>query len=252
MLTLPITPAIMCLDLYALRFGPYPRRVLIYIAEKGLVNSNMINVGYVDPPNFDAPGKPPGTTPSLRLPDGSLIGQSVSILECFEDICDAPSSDWEKQLASFSKQKTMRGLTAFDRTQTRCAMSLIEEAQVYFSNACHKGTALYAAQGKTPNEEAASYSMEMCRKAPSLVDGYYKHKKQLVGMADAPSTLADCMLFALLQFARNFYGVGLLTKDMENLNMFFERFGKRDSVAVPDDLYPPELVELGNKWIIKV
>ncbi|KAJ3499148.1 hypothetical protein NLG97_g575 [Lecanicillium saksenae] len=187
----------------------------------------------------------------LRLPDGTIIGQSISILEYLEDICDAPSHDWEKALASQSKQQTMRGLTSVEKAATRCAMGLIDEAQIYFSNACRKGTAIYAAQGKVPSEEAARYSIEMCRKALSQVDGYYKTEERLVSITDAPSTLADCMLYSLLQFARNFYGVELLTKDMKNLQKFSKRFGKRQSVAVGEGLYPPELVEQAKKWIVE-
>ncbi|KAJ6781223.1 hypothetical protein PWT90_08755 [Aphanocladium album] len=154
----------------------------------------MIEAFYLNPPGFTAPGRPSGSTPMLRLPDGTIIGQSISILEYLEDICDAPSSDWEKTLASESKQKSMRGLGPVEKTATRCAMGLIDEAHIYFSNACHKGTATYAGQGKVPNEEAARYSIEMCRKALCQVDGYFKKEDHLVGTTDAPSTVADCML----------------------------------------------------------
>src|SRR6478752_7223572 len=91
------------LELFSLSWGMYPRRVLIYLAEKNLLKSPLIKVTEVTvSPNSNsltAPGKPKGTAPILRLPHGKFIKQSIAILEYFEDICDHPQQPWQIELA---------------------------------------------------------------------------------------------------------------------------------------------------------
>ncbi|KAI1465386.1 uncharacterized protein F4812DRAFT_438509 [Daldinia caldariorum] len=69
------------LELFVLTWGIYPRRVLIYLHEKGLLNSQHIKIipATISPTvEMIAPGKPKGTVPILALPDGTSIKQSVA------------------------------------------------------------------------------------------------------------------------------------------------------------------------------
>ncbi|KAB8073509.1 hypothetical protein BDV29DRAFT_157492 [Aspergillus leporis] len=73
-------------ELFVLACGVHPRRILLYLAEKGLFPSLVINTTPVQitEHGFDAPGKPPGSVPILRLPNGIAIKQLIAILNYFE------------------------------------------------------------------------------------------------------------------------------------------------------------------------
>ncbi len=70
------------LELFVFPATLYPRRVLIYLQEKGLANTEVIEVttvGMSETGQMTAPGKPAGSVPILKLPDGNLIKQSIAI-----------------------------------------------------------------------------------------------------------------------------------------------------------------------------
>jgi glutathione S-transferase len=133
------------LELYVLPWGLYPRRVLLYLTAKSLLSSPLLKITPVAPlpTGMTAPGKPPGSVPILRLPDGTFIKQSLAIIEFFEDICENPnpSKDWQVEIAKTANQEaSMRGRTAEEKSRTREVLGLVDEASSQFSFACHKGT----------------------------------------------------------------------------------------------------------------
>jgi glutathione S-transferase len=133
------------LELYVLSWGLYPRRVLLYLTQKSLLSSPLIKITPVAPlpTGMTAPGKPPGSVPMLRLPDGTFIKQSLAIIEFFEDVCENPdlAKDWQVELArSANREASMRGRTAEEKACTREVLGLVDEASSQFSFACHKGT----------------------------------------------------------------------------------------------------------------
>ena len=133
------------LELYVLPWGLYPRRVLLYLTPKNLLSSPLIEITPVAPlpTGMTAPGKPPGSVPILRLPDGTFIKQSLAIIEFFEDVCENPNpaKEWQIELArSANRESSMRGRTAAEKARTREVLGLVDEASSQFSFACHKGT----------------------------------------------------------------------------------------------------------------
>lgn len=237
----------MSLELYVLDFGVYPRRVVIYLGEKGLLDSGIIKITPVDL-QTGAPGKPEGTTPILRLPNGSFINQSLAILEYFEDICDNPREEWQKKLASYSKQPTMRGDSAEDRARMRSILGLADEAMAHYGFACHKGSRLFETL-EPSSPEGAKMAMEWAKKNLKLIEKYYDGDVRFENGGGA-STIADCVLFSMLQFANNLYSCDLLEDpQLPALKTFYGNFKERKSTTVPKDLYPSQFTQLASQWI---
>ncbi|RSL47393.1 hypothetical protein CEP54_013416 [Fusarium duplospermum] len=234
------------LELFVLTWGVYPRRVLIYLSEKGILSSPLIKITPVTITlkGMSTPeGKPPGTVPMLKLPDGTFIKQSVAIIEYFEDICANPQNDWQKELAKGAKS-SMRGETPEQKARIRDMVCLSVEACDYFGFACHKGTALFALS-ETPNALAAKLSLEYCNKTMKLLSEYYEGDTLENGRQ---VTIADCVLYSMLHFAKDLYDLHLLD-DLPNLQRFYGEFEKRESARVKEDHFPQECKELACQWL---
>lgn len=240
------------LELFVLTWGLYPRRILLYLSEKGLTSSPLIKITPVSVTSagIDAAGKPPGSVPILRLPDGSLIKQSAAILEYFEDICDNPDpqQNWQVELAASATNKTsMRGDTPKERAQTREIMGLADEASTQFVFACHKGTALFV-QLESTNALAAKLALEYCKKSLRLIEENYLGDSQFGD--GSRFTIAHHMLYSLLQFSRELYDVDLLTDPgLPNLQRLFDIFKKRDPAKNHEDHFPQDIRKLAIQWL---
>lgn len=236
----------MVLELFVLPWGVYPRRVLIYLAEKGLLNSPEIKVTPISFQNGNqmvAPGKPPGTVPILKLGEDRFIKQSVAILEYLEDTCDAAQASGVNPFG-VSAAGTMRGKTAEERARTRAIIGLVDEALIYFGFACHKGTALFSSL-EEQSTIASKMALESLQKALGLIETYYEDNSLQVGDPDV--TIADCVLFSFLQFSREFYGKDLVG-DLPNLKRFYDVFKERESARIKEGFYPEQFISLAKVW----
>ncbi|KAF9777321.1 hypothetical protein IL306_004452 [Fusarium sp. DS 682] len=239
------------LELFVLSWGMYPRRVLIYLSEKGLLKSPLIKVTEVTvSPNSNsltAPGKPPGTAPILRLPDGTFIKQSIAILEYFEDICDHPKLPWQVELAK-GASGSMLGQTAEEKARVRDILCLADEVTTQFGFACHKGTALFNMLEET-NPLTAKLSLEYCRKNLKLLEKYYEGDSRF-DSSDGKANIADCVLYSTLHFAKDLYSLDLLDDpELVSLRAFYTWFGGRESVQVPENHFPAQIKELACQWL---
>ncbi|KAF5664669.1 hypothetical protein FDENT_12805 [Fusarium denticulatum] len=239
------------LELFSLSWGMYPRRVLIYLAEKNIIASPLIKVTEVTvSPNSNsltAPGKPKGTAPILRLPDGQFIKQSIAILEYFEDICDNPQQPWQVELAKHAGG-SMRGRTAEERARTRQVLGLADEVTSQFGFACHKGTALFGMLEET-HPITAKLALEYCTKNLKLLEKYYEGDARFDD-GDGQVTIADCVLYSTLHFAKDLYSLDLLAEpELVSLRAFYAWFGSRESVQVPENHFPAQIKELACQWL---
>jgi glutathione S-transferase len=242
------------LELYVLPWGIYPRRVLLYLSEKGLDSSPAIKITPVTitSTGMEAPGKPPGSVPILRLPDGTFIKQSVAILEYLEDLCDNPdpAQDWQIQLAKSAINKTsMRGATPKEKVRTREILALADEASSQFCFACHKGTALFVPMEQT-NALTAKLALEYCKKNLKVLEDNYLAEHTPFRDGDH-LTIAHCVLYSLLQFSRELYGVDLLSEpELPALQSFYEMAKNRESFArIGEPQYPGEIKRLACQWL---
>ncbi|CAM1506227.1 Fc.00g058680.m01.CDS01 [Cosmosporella sp. VM-42] len=240
------------LELFVLPWGVYPRRILLYLAEKGLDSSPLIKITPVTitREGISTPdGKPPGTVPILKLPDGSFIKQSVAIIDYFEDICDRPDPKqaWQVKLANSAGTKTMRGDTAEERAWIRDMVCLADEANSQFGFACHKGSVLFVPM-ETTNALTAKLALEYCKKNLKLLDKYYVGDELLKGGREV--NIADCVLYSLLYFAKDLYSLDLLDDpELSDLQRFYETFGKRESARVEKDHFPEDVKTLACQWL---
>ncbi|KAL8377117.1 hypothetical protein RB595_007997 [Gaeumannomyces hyphopodioides] len=233
------------LELFVFPWGVYPRRILLYLAEKGLAGHPHIKITQVDIANqMSALGKPPGSVPVLRLPDGSFIKQSVAILEYLEDVCDAPdpSQPWQAELAAAATAGSMRGgETAACRARAREILALADEANSYFGLAAHKGARVFVGVEET-DLKASRLAMEYCRKAMGLLEPYYADELPLLERGTRGVAIADCVVFSLVSFAEGLYDVDLCSGpagELPSLARFAQWFGKRESAKLPEgEFYP--------------
>ncbi len=212
------------MKLHNFPWGLYPRRVIIYLAEKGVVDVELVDIephkteGW--PPSFLRALNPAGTLPVLDVGEGTVVRQSLAILEYLEERFPTPD---------------MIGATQAARATTRELIAVIDEATTFFGIWAHKGSRLFAGR-ETPSAEAAATGAEKYAGKLRLLEAMVAGGPFLAGDA---VTIADCVVVALLQFVGEFYGVSLPV-DCPKLAAWYERFSRRPSV--PHCIYPPELL----------
>lgn len=214
------------MKLYELEWGLYPRRVGIYLSEKGITGIERIAFDALEawPPPELAKLGPLGTVPILETEEGTLIRSSIAILEYLEERFASPD---------------MAGATPERRARMREMLSVVDEAAMQFGVWCHKASPLFA-QGERQSREAATFA----------ADAYYGRLRMLdllVQESDGPflsgdqPTIADCVTMATLQFAENVYGVPL-PNGCDALAEWYAFFAARPSAAPPS--YPEPVVKL--------
>ncbi len=205
--------------LYNFAFGPYPQRVTIYLAEKGITDVDLV---LLDAPTGKAPWPPSeiaALTPTGSLPiivdiDGTTVTQSLAILEYLEDTRPLPD---------------MRGETATDRARTRQFVSVFDEALDAF--------ALWARY----RSDMGGHDKDAHREVIEVGSGTYFKKLRLAErmlhdtkfLAGNSVTIADCVAMAMLQFTAGFYDVPI-PPDCARLISWESRFSARPSVRKCD------------------
>lgn len=214
------------MKLYELEWGLYPRRVGIYLAEKGITGIERIAFDALagwPPPELAALG-PLGTVPILETAQGTRIRSSIAILEYLEERFASPD---------------MAVSTPEKRARMREMLGVIDEAAMQFGIWCHKASPLFA-RGEKQSREAATFA----------ADAYYGRLRVLdllvqenAGpfLSGATPTIADCVAMATLQFAEHVYGVPL-PSGCDALARWYAFFAERPSAALPD--YPQPVLEL--------
>lgn len=142
------------MKLYDFPWGPYPLRITIYLAQKGITDVELVKI---EPP-LDKAGWPPAflkeLTPSGSLPvivdnDGTTIGQSLAILEYLEETKHGPDTI---------------GATAAERARTREMIAVFEEAIAFFGLWSRHGSHLRSRPAKwLTTERDVSALARRCR-----------------------------------------------------------------------------------------
>lgn len=204
------------MKLYNFPYGPYPQRVTIYIAEKGLTGIELVNleppgVGTKWPPAVIQNLSPSGSLPLLVDDDGTVVGQSLAILEYLEDMRDAPN---------------MLGMTARDRVRTRELVRTIDEALTFFAIWARFGSRLDGG-GDDGRKPLVAHGAEQYMRRLRLAEQMIVETEFIAGDT---VTIADCVAMATLQFALSFYGVPI-PGDCPRLANWYGRFSLRPSVT---------------------
>jgi len=201
------------MKLYEFAGAPNPKKVRVYLAEKGIdVPSAPVNIiaGENRQPEF-LKKNPMGGLPVLELDDGSYLPESLAIIEYFEELHPNPP---------------MIGTTPLERARVRsierlCELSVLGRIAVIFQNT----SPLFAGRLKQSPDAAESAKGALATNLKVLDDKIGTHE---FVAGDKPS-IADCTLLAALQFAE-FAGVAIDPK-FANIHRWYESFKKRPSAA---------------------
>ena len=205
----------MSMELYELAWGLYPRRVGIYLAEKGITGIDRVAFDLMagwPPPDLERLS-PLATVPILRTEGGTLIRSSIAILEYLEERFPSPD---------------MLGQTPAMRARTRELIAVIDEAALQFGIWCHKGSPAFA--GREPQSiEAATFAADAYHRRLRLLDTLAGETEGRFLAGDQP-TIADCIAMATLQFAERLYGVPV-PEACPSLIDWYAAFSERPSAA---------------------
>src|SRR5579863_7801295 len=216
------------MKLYNFGWGPYPRRIAIYLAEKEITDIELVEVEFPHHPELWPEGfllklNPAHSLPVLDNGRGLLIGQSIAILEYLEEQYCA---------------RNMLGATPEDRAVTRELVSIFDEATSFFGLWARQGGPINADRHRQ-NTAAAVFGAERyvnkLRVAEAKQSGSF--------LFGATPTIADCVASALIEFASQFYGVSL-PADCPKLSAWFARMSERPSMHRPK--YPAEMLEVSR------
>lgn len=212
------------MKLYLFDWGMYPRRVLVYLAEKGITDIEQVLLDPMLGETREAAHlarNPSGTVPVLETDDGAFIRQSVAILEYLEETVPGPD---------------MIGGTPTERARTRDMLSMSSELYTYLTRYwAHASPAMAQRFDQKADAAAAAYAdyEEALRGIERVVaDGEF--------LCGDRVTIADCAMFGTAQFADRLYREPI-TDATPRLKAWYDRFALRPSAAVP--AYPAMLVE---------
>ena len=173
------------MKLYSFSLAPNPKKVRVYLAEKGLqmpIEEIDAISGANRTPQFLAKN-PLGGLPVLELDDGTCLPESLAIIEYFEELHPDPP---------------MVGRNAFERARVRateriCELGVLGNVATVFQN-----TSPFFAGRIKQSADAADNGRARLAINLKVVDGLIGAHPFVCG---AQPTIADCTLFAALEFA---------------------------------------------------
>ncbi len=191
--------------------APNPKKLRVYLAEKGLTAPmQQVNIvtGENRTPEF-LKKNPLGGLPVLELDDGSLLTESLAIMEYFEELHPAPP---------------MIGTTPLQRARVR-ALERIAELGVLSSVATiFQNTHPFMAGRLKQSADAADNARTRLAANLKVLDAHIGRQPFVAG--ERP-TIADCTLLAALEFG-DFAGVAL-DPSFVNVARWYGDFKKRPS-----------------------
>ena len=202
------------MKLHGFAFAPNPRKVLTYLREKGIpfeYVSVSIPAGEHRQPAFTAKNPMQGL-PLLELDDGTVLTESLAIIEYLEEIFPAPP---------------MIGRTPLERQRVRamerlCEMSILMRVGRIFRNS-HP---MFAGPSQMP--ALAEQARAELPGVLAIIDRMVADREFVAG---ASPTIADCTLFAAFNLARA--GGIDIDPSAANLARWWAMFSSRPSAADP-------------------
>lgn len=172
------------MKLYDFPFAPNPRKVRVYLAEKGIdVPKVMVNLvhGEQREPAFLAKN-PLGTLPVLELDDGSVLTESLAIIHYFEELHPEPP---------------MIGVTPLERAHVR------QLEQIAYNNILRSVAQYFHANraplpGAKPNPAVADAARAALPRPLEVLNAEVGDRPFVAG---ARPSIADCTLFAAFKMA---------------------------------------------------
>ncbi|VUC25650.1 unnamed protein product [Clonostachys rosea] len=238
--------------LYAYPWMPFPRRVTIYLREKGIPLSLVTVVPVSDPQLGDAapkafPPRPAGSLPILAIPDSkssgvesySYVRQSLAIMNYLDELCDAGEHGFPRSRYS------MRGEDAMSRAKVTGLMCLADELTVSWNPVRTFGTGA----GTMAIPEASKEMLRWLHRTLATIETLFRDRdfSGLHEGGDQGPNMAEIVLYQFLEFTKDCYGKDM-TKGPEQteldvygrgeapteypkLSEFYDAFKSRKSAA---------------------
>lgn len=194
-------------------FGPNPRAMRMFLAEKGIkLPTKDIDLRGGEnrrPPYTER--NPGGQLPALELDNGQCIGETVAIWEYLEEKYPSPP---------------LIGATAEERAETRQWQRRVElniTEHLYNGFRYSDGAALFKDRMRILPEAAAGLK-QIVQDRLNWLDGLLEGKDWIAGKR---FTIADIILYSALDFGS---GVGQkIDPSLKNVNAWFKRVEARPS-----------------------
>jgi glutathione S-transferase len=193
--------------------APNPKKLRVYLAEKGLeVPLVPVNImaGENRQPDF-LKKNPLGGLPVLELDDGSHLTESLAIIEYLEELNPKPP---------------MIGTTPRERARVRELERIVDLGILGAVGAYFQNTHPFMAGRVKQSPDAAENAKARLTNSLKAVDAAIGAKPFVAG--DRP-TIADCTLFAALQFAE--FAEAPVDASVRNVHRWYEDFKKRPSAS---------------------
>lgn len=222
--------------LYVLRGSLFPRRVTVYLEEKGISSEfdiipvSISQAGVLDP----IPGTSATTVPILDIGNGRFITQSIAILEYMEDM--------------YPQTPHMRGKTPEAAARVRELMDVAVEACTVFSMYVHKSSKLFESL-EEQNKEAAKLSLHRLHFLLDQLERMADLKGPFLSDESGQPMLVDCVMLSTLQFAHSVYDVDL-TDRHPRLKIFLEAFQKRKSSELEGE-FPQAIIQVAKVMSVR-
>jgi glutathione S-transferase len=201
--------------LYDLAWGPWCRRVTIYLKEKGISGVEVVSLKYGDEQSSEMLKKNPlSYLPFLELDDGRILADTLAIIEYFEELYPTPN---------------FMGRDPVERAKIR--------AYLYNTNELGTTTKYQMAHRLPEFKRFITQYQEVADALQPFVDRslagleLLAHDQGPFLMGDRV-TVADCALFPLLQYIATNHHVQLLTDGHPKLTRWYAMFVQRPSAPV--------------------
>ena len=201
------------MKLYDFPPAPNPKKVRVYLAEKGIslpIEPVDAIKGANRTPEFLAKN-PLGGLPVLELDDGTCLPESLAIIEYFEELHPEPP---------------MIGTTPLERARVRATERICELGVLSNVAAVFQHTSPFFAARVQQSAEAAANGRTRLAANLKVVDATIGSQPFVCG---AWPTIADCTLFAALEFAA-FAGVEI-DPALANVRRWHAAFKQRPSAG---------------------
>ena len=203
----------MTLPIWTFPPAPNPRKLAVYLAEKGIeLPLEMVNLveGRQNAPEFLAVN-PKGAVPVLELDDGSRLTESLAIIEYLEELNPDPP---------------MIGKDPLERARVREAERMIDLGVLIGTARIVHGRRS-PLPGREANPEVVRAELE---RRPYVLDSVNTLIGEKPFVMGARPTIADCTLFGALSFGEIFE----VTVDpvFGNITRWYEDFRQRPSAEL--------------------
>jgi glutathione S-transferase len=203
------------MKLYGAHMAANPRRVKIYLAEKGLA---------IEQVDFEPPYReirtaeflaknPAGKIPVLELDDGTCIAESAAIIEYLEECHPEPN---------------MLGTTPVERAQVRALERMGADLFLPLGTYVrHKSPTFLPSRGMPRHPELMDFFVPGIERGLNTLELRIGDNPFLAG---TQPTIADCTLYALLHACIDKFDYEL-AEQFQRLHRWYARFSERPSAS---------------------